>query len=843
MRWIAFLLSFIPMLATTIVGNYVPGEGGKIQGIRIVIGKYEAKTNGEGVFWFRNIPPGKYPVFVESEKYGEIKIEGKELGMWIYPLEKEVYLSRSREFFRRENAIRSRRDLRESLYLAGNVDGYGEKFTYSLFRPGARYYFSGIRTFEDVVDFSPYSSISSETIEHSTRIGKINVSITPETVGYSGFELGGFFLASSRRENAISFDPSRDLELKMSAGTGNYRIYLAAQRRNENFSFPRERSSKFSRVYVRGQFPAGEIFFLGGREEFSGLRERVNDPLQSSWSGKRDFRSFGGNFAYKSLTLSAGHSTIKREMSPYSFESSFYDATRDLGWGGNYKGEEKSSLDYVNLSSRFYTHSFLATNNFVFFGAHFTKSNITKSREYPLHFVYYHDVPSFAFLKSQENMDYSLYRAGLWIEDALTSGNINFTGGIGYEAEWFSVNPSSAPSAEFPYSSEGTIPAVKIENAQTKTLHVFSARGGLSYDPFRNGFLVIRLYSAFRMVPFPVSAVEKIATTGGYSKYLWNDDGDGVPEEGEFSFLFTHLPITTVEGLNPIAYYVEPERNYDFGVGISSDLPLGLSLDVDFLYRLNTRLYSEFWYVHRLQTGWGIFSSSDWISRGNFPAQYGGLPWYSMVRDEYFWGYTQTTNRNNYDRRYAEWRIDLKKSGRFSFRTEFVYKKLSLKMNPSLSPFDPTNVPFIYNYTYGYAIRGDYLSPYLNSRWSFLFNARWRIRSDLSVFYLFRARDGYIIPAYYIDTTQLRPGIYDYPQGFVAKLGEFRLPTWWRMDAGVSKLFKLDRFNIELSMYVYNITNNKIAVEAYEDATIPEFLSGRVFNQPRYFMFGIKIRR
>lgn len=842
MKWIAFFLSFIPMLATTIVGYYVPGEGEKPQGIRIVIGKYEATTNREGVFWFRNIPPGKYTVLVGKEKYGEIRVEGRELGMWIYPMEKEIYLSRNREFFRKDKALRSRRDLRESLFLAGNVDGYGGKLSYSLFKPGARYYISGVRTFPDVVDFAPYSSVESEAVEHG-RIGKITVYVSPARSNSNGFELGGFFFTSSSRKGSLSFGPSEDMELNLSLGTGGYRIYMGAQRRNEDYSFPEGKTDKYSRVYVRGKFPLGEIFFLGGREDFEGLRDRVNDPVESSWSGRRDYWSLGMNFSYKSLSLSAGHSYLKRALNPYSFESSFYDSTYDKWWGGVYKGEEKSAIHYLKFSTRLYTHSFLATNNFVYFGGYFTQRNVKKAREYPVQFLYYHGEPSFALLRSAENMDYSLYRAGLWIEDSLTSGNINFNGGIGYEAEWFSVSPVSAPSAEFPYSPEGVIPETKIENAARKTLHVFSARGGLSYDPFRNGFLVLRLYSAFRMVPFPVSAVEKVASTLGYSKYMWNDDGDGTPEDGEFSYLFTHLPISTVEGLSPIAYYVEPERNYDFGIGISSDLPLGLSLDVDFLYRLNTRLYSEFWYIKRLVTGWGIFGSSDWYEQGNFPAQYGGLPWYSLVRDEYFWGYTQTTNRNNYDRRYSEWRFNLRKSGRFSFRTEFVLKNLSLKMDPSLSPFDPTNVPFTYNDPYGYAIRGDYLSPYLNSRWSFLFNSSWMIKPGLSLSFLFRARDGYIIPAYYIDTSQLRPGLYDYPQGLVAKMGEFRLPTWWRVDARVSKVFNLEKFRVELSIYVYNLTNNKIAIEAYEDATLPEFLNGRVFNEPRCFMFGIKIRR
>ena len=40
-----------------------------------------------------------------------------------------------------------------------------------------------------------------------------------------------------------------------------------------------------------------------------------------------------------------------------------------------------------------------------------------------------------------------------------------------------------------------------------------------------------------------------------------------------------------------------------------------------------------------------------------------------------------------------------------------------------------------------------------------------------------------------------------------------------------------------------NLTNNKVALEEYEDATLPVFLQPRIFNEPRFFRIGLKIRR
>ncbi|MCD6453911.1 MAG: hypothetical protein J7L62_01255 [Candidatus Aminicenantes bacterium] len=840
MRWIAFLFLILPLFPANIIGNYIPAEGENPQGKRIAVGRYESTTKKDGIFWIKNVTPGKYMVYVDGEEYQEIEVNGEDIGLWIYGAEKEVYISRSRTFMRREKAIPEKRSLRESLYMAGNVDHYAEKLTYSHFPPGARYYFDGIRTFPEILDFAPFSSISETKIEHGFPAGKVRISLVPED--FAGFELEGFFLRTQNRSSSLSLNPSYDTNAKFSYFRGDYGGYFSAGKRKDNFSFPENCENDLSRFYARVRLNFAEAFFIGGREKFSGLRENLNAPLESSWSGERKFLSYGVTLSTDGFSISAAHSSLDEDYNPSSFSSSYYDVTYDRWWGGNRKENDKRSLDYLNFSSVFFTRSFLGTNNFISVGGEFVRKGTEISIEYPQEFLFYHGEPSFAILRSQENMKYSIYRANFWIEDSITSGNVNFTASLGYEGEWFRIGEVSSPFASFSLSPAGAIPSVTISNPQTKMLHLFSGRAGLAYDGFRNGFLVLRLYTAFRMAPLPESAVQKAASTLGYSKYLWADDGDGMPEEGEFDLLYTHLAQSSMEELKPFSSYLEPERNYDFGIGVSSDLPAGITADFDFLYRQNTRLYSEFWYIETLQ-GWRIFSASDWIKGGEFPYQFGGVSWYRLVRDEYFKGYTQTANRDKYDRKYIEWRFNLQREGRFSFRFEFIRRSLKLKMDPSISPFDPGEAIFTYNYYYGYPAKGKFFSPYINSRWSMLFNSSWRVKKDLSLYFSFRARDGYIIPVYYIDTSILRSGLYDYPQNYVAPMGEFRLPTWWRIDLGLSRTFYFGKFALELNAFVYNLTNNKIAIEEYEDIAIPDFLSPRVFNQPRYFVLGIKIRR
>jgi len=843
MKFLSLILAIYPLFSATVVGIYLPKEGGKAVGVKINLGKFQTETKKGGIFWFRNIPRGEYIIYVKGEETGKVKVNRENVELWIDEEEGQIYLTGSREFFRKEKAFKGKREVKDELLLNPGIEGYGEKLTLSLFPPNGRYYVKGTKTFLDVLDFFPYSSVENLSVGRGFPAGQVKFALYSERAERAlSFSAGAYFLKSEKRESSMNLKPSSDFDAVLGLKKGNLNFYLSVQRRDEKFRSPENESRSYKKFYLSGEFPYGEAFILWGRENFDNLRDSVGEPLERGWNGKRDYRLYGLNLSYKSLSLSTSYSSLKNNLEPNSTAPSFYDSSEYSHKGGNFKEDYSSSMFHIKFSSLPYSGSFLRTNNFFNFGGEFSKRNLRRKREFPLGFLSFEGTPSFAVLRTNDTADYSLYKSSLWIIDTITSGNINFNFSVGYEGEWFTVNPSSAPAVNFPYSSEGGIPEINIESPPTKSLHLFSGKAGLSYDAFRNGYLVVRLYSAFRMAPLPIYVVKKAASTSAYTKYQWMDDGDGIPEDGEFKFLFTHMPQSLVDGAKLYSDYLEPQRYYELGAGISSSLPLGVSIDVDFLYRQTTRPFSEFWYV-KDKEGWGLFTGGDWEKGGNFPNQYGGMGWYQLTDGKCFYGYTQTTNRNNYETGYKELRIDLRKSGRLGMRSELVLRSFKLNMDPTLSPFDPGNVLFTRGFPYGYPVNGEYLSPYLNSRWAFLFQMNWSPREDLMVYSLFKANDGYIIPAYYIDTSALRNGIYDYPRGYVAPLGEFRLPIQWRIDAGAEKVLNFRKFKLEISLYVMNLTNNKAALEEYEDAALPVFLQPRIFNEPRFFRIGLKIRR
>jgi len=109
------------------------------------------------------------------------------------------------------------------------------------------------------------------------------------------------------------------------------------------------------------------------------------------------------------------------------------------------------------------------------------------------------------------------------------------------------------------------------------------------------------------------------------------------------------------------------------------------------------------------------------------------------------------------------------------------------------------------------------------------------------VFAVFNAREGYVKPYY---ERVWRPVGISWADIFKpnTKMGDDRLPTFWMLNLGLEKPFKVsDTVTATLFVDAYNVTNNDITLKVQTRMDLSDYNEIlRVLN-PGLFQFGVRV--
>ncbi len=829
MKKILALFFTLSLFATTITGIYIPPEGEKPEGVKISIGKYTSETGKGGFFFINNIPFGTYPLRVKGREFGKLNVKGKILRLWIDGVEGNFYITRNFPALPPKTIKKENYSLKDDMEFSHALQVYRRSISFQCLTEQESF-------LEDLrlpsYGLFPYGLTGDLKIRVNypgTEV-KVQENIPPRPSSRITLVYG-----KSLQENlsrALSFPY---LEGETGFYRGEYGGFISFSYRDENFSNPEgqriEERREFASLFFRGI----RGFLQYGKTQYTRLRERPYFSPSSARNGDLKTRGYGLNFSWKGLSFSLGNFSWERNLTPQNSSPYFlFDEVFLSREKTNYSESIKKRIISVNSSLLFYSSSFLGINNTFFLGGEFFLREVQGNRDFPAELSLYGGKPGFLYLRTPDLFHYKNYSAGLSFSDTITSGNVNIYFSAGYRAQWFKALTSESQDREF---SGISVEGVKIPSLTSKIFHLFAARAGISYDPFKNGFLIVRIYGSFREIPIPESLIYRVSSSMSYGKYLWQDDGDLLPEEGEFSPLYQYIAQASLKDAPLYASSLGPSRFYRMGAGVSSDLPLGLSADLDIFYVNTTLPIVDIPLVWK-GGQWKLVSWGDWEEGGQFPMQYGGQKWFQMEEGKYFNGYFETLNLESVERSWKEMSLRLRKSGKISFVLQVNIRSSLFSINEKLYPLDPGNLNFTINQPWGSYPNGKYRSPLLSSRWGFYFSLSWT-PGPWKFMASLRARDGFIVPVYYLDTSQLRAGLYDYPQGLAAPLSEFRLPTFWRVDLNAGREFSLKYFKAYAFVRINNLLNSMVPAEECENVLSPHFLSPRWYYPPRQVLLGI----
>lgn len=829
MKRIWALFFTLSLFATTITGIYIPPEGEKPEGVKISIGKYSFKT-GRGGFFFRSgVPTGTYPLRVKGKDFGKINVRGEILRLWIDGVEGIFYITRNFPSLPPQTVKKEEYYLKDDLELSPALQAYQGSLHFQGLTE-QEFFLQGLRI--PSLSSIPYALTRDLKIEvgYPGAEVKVKEEIPPRPSSRMALIYG-----NSSKENlarALSFPY---MEGEIGIYRGDYGGFVSFSYGSENFSSPDEQKIEQRRGFASLFFRGIRVFLQEGKDVYTKLRERPYFSPSSSRNGEGKDRGYGLNLSWKGLSLSLGNFSWERNLSPETHSPYFiFDEVLRNKQKTNYSEFLKKKVFSFNSSLLFYSSSFLGLNNTFFLGGEFFLREVQGNRDFPAELSLYDGKPGFLYLKTPDIFRYRNYSAGISFSDTITSGNVNIYFSAGYRAQWFKTSSSKSQDREF---SGISVEGIEVPSFTSKVFHIFATGAGISYDPFRNGFLIIRIYGSYRGTPIPESLIHRISSSMSYGKYLWQDDGDLLPEEGEFSPLYQYVAQASLKDVPLYASSLGPSRFYRLGAGVSSDLPLGLSADFDLFYTKTTLPIVDIPLVWK-DGQWKLVSWGDWEEGGEFPMQYGGQKWFQLEEGKYFNGYYETLNLESVERSWKEMSLRLRRSGKISFVFQVNIRSSLFFINEKIYPLDPGNLNFTINQPWGPYPNGQYRSPLLASRWGIYFSLSWAPK-QWNFRATFRARDGFVVPVYYLDTSQLRAGLYDYPMGLAAPLSEFRLPTFWRLDLNAGREFSLGYFKAHAFVRITNLLNSMAPAEEYENALSPDFLSPRWYYPPRQILLGI----
>jgi hypothetical protein len=445
--------------------------------------------------------------------------------------------------------------------------------------------------------------------------------------------------------------------------------------------------------------------------------------------------------------------------------------------------------------------------------------------------------------------DVNFQRYSVYLSDTASFGDLTVMLGVRYDQEQGAHNAATSPAFELvgfgynpwpDYLGAKTVPAGEVD----QKWQVISPRLSLTYDLGGEGVNVFKL-SLARYGSQSGNSISGFVWPLGvrYIANLWFDDGDGIPEPGEF--------VVSVPGVNSVWYggfdRTDPYKNVSSNQ-FDSDYNSPLVDELTFTYE--RKITDDFaaslslFYKKRHNTNWtkgimedgSIETAANWFLAGNDPNL--GQPYYERYEIPVA---SYRTNRKESYSRYIAASLVLKKrySNNWMLDASFTLSDWKMFRDPS-EYFDQTNFDYYNEGVVAPESGGSGLSDiFVNARWEAKISGLYQLPYEINLSAIFMARDGYVIPYFAnfsrgsgLGTTSMYEG--------GKKFGDDRLPMYWILNMGIEKVFHpWERASVAIFADAFNITNNAITLKQEANLMGATDTIMRLLN-PTVFQFGVR---
>ncbi len=558
---------------------------------------------------------------------------------------------------------------------------------------------------------------------------------------------------------------------------------------------------------------------------------------------------------------------LKQDDGAYGPDFRFY-YTPSWYWAGgiDYYTTNRNTMN-LSLDGNYFAEGVMGGDHEIRFGVDYYTATTTTMDIYPnRRTLFFYDRNDPHFYKEiwwirDYKIDVGFKRISFYLSDTATFGKLTANIGVRYDKETGSHNAATVPGVKFQgtpiwtnYLGDLSIPSRDVDAA----FSVLSPRISFTYDITGDGKNVVKL-SFGRYGGQSGNSIADHVWGAPWSEIdtYWNDiDGDLEVDMGEWDETYGTWYSWTINPFDPYAVTSPNTFDPDYNSPILTELTLSyekglgddIAIGVNLLYKKTNNLP---WYRGMFtvaKTGAPITyaagdleTADNWYQKGTYVfADGSSKPYY----ERYYVPNAEYLTNHSSDRynQYTSLQLVFSKklANGWMLDASFTYADWKSHYDPN-EEFDKTNYDFFQDGVNAPESGGSGITGiFVNSRWQFKLSGLYQLPWGINITGVFQAREGYIIPSHELLRRGSGIGWTDmYEPGH--KLGDDRLPTFWMLNMGLEKAFKVsDNTTVTLFLDGYNITNNAIElkVEPLLGASYGEIQ--RILN-PGVFQFGVRV--
>lgn len=453
--------------------------------------------------------------------------------------------------------------------------------------------------------------------------------------------------------------------------------------------------------------------------------------------------------------------------------------------------------------------------------------------------------------------DVNFKRLSFFASDTVKFGKLVATLGLRYDKESGAHNAATAPGLTMngqPVLAKYLGPISLNAKKMPVDLPVFSPRLALTYDLTGNGKNLIKLSLARYGSQSGNGLAAFLWTVGSREIDVdWLDKNhNDVVDAGEWSENPDDWMWYNIDPANP--YSVNSPNQFDPNysaplldeVSMSFEKVLGTDLAVGItgFYKKNHNLtWNRGLFYNKpgdYSSGYTLETADNWYQKGTFDVNGTQAPYYVRKKRP------DGTLRTNFDKSYQQYMalqfmLTKKLSNRWMADASFTFQDWKAVNDPS-EVFDKTN----YNYFNEGVVApqsggSGYTGIYVNSRWMLKLSGLYQLPFGVNISTVLDIHDGFVVP--YYKTYNRGSGLGNINMYEAnKKFGDDRLPTFWMLNFGLEKTFKLnDKTTATLFVDGYNITNNMTTLKVDNNYASPTLKQALRVMAPGIFQFGFRL--
>jgi hypothetical protein len=451
-------------------------------------------------------------------------------------------------------------------------------------------------------------------------------------------------------------------------------------------------------------------------------------------------------------------------------------------------------------------------------------------------------------------VEYFSFYAG----DTISRGRLTVDAGLRYDRQWGSALASETGANQ---SFPNLVPGVVFAGYRAPfTWNDISPRIGATYalDDARKTILRASFNRTAGQLDTFIVGYSNLTSNAGFAEYGWNDvNGDHLAQDSEVDFndfktvgggfdLANPTSVTSVDVIDP---NLKAPHTSAFIAGIDRELMPNLAVSASYTYTRTTDVNGNFTNYY---TPWIGLTQADYAAG---PRLTGTLPDGSTYDIPTFipdadkveavnFG-TILTNYEGYRSYYNGIEVSMTKrlSNRWMARVGGAWnapnEHYDVPVNEQGNPTRTDTTPLVnggaYTVRSGGSGSGDI---FIHSKWQINANGMYQAPYGINVAANLFGRQGYPFPVYRnaglgVDSTRR---VLVSPQ-----LDTFRLDNLWDLDLRASKLFRIDRMNIEAIADLFNVMNANTALVRNRNAGAVTFNQIAQNLSPRILRFGLRV--